>query len=195
MQVRARSAPDHRQGLRRNREIAADLLPSAACGKRKTPLNLGHLPLTCAARPHRLRPAGFSATASRLSRRLRGAHENGHRYHQAVQARRGARGAHRVGIHGMTVSEVKGYGRQKGHTEIYRGAEYAVNFLPKVRLEVAVASDRSTRSSKRSRQRPKPDRSATARSSSCRSNRPCASAPARPTSTHCRPIGTPGGLT
>ena len=47
----------------------------------------------------------------------------------------------RIGIHGMTVSEVKGYGRQKGHMEIYRGAEYAVNFLPKVRIEVAVASE------------------------------------------------------
>ncbi|MGH6727718.1 MAG: P-II family nitrogen regulator [Pseudolabrys sp.] len=47
----------------------------------------------------------------------------------------------RVGVHGMTVCEVKGYGRQKGHMEIYRGAEYAVNFLPKLRIEVAVASD------------------------------------------------------
>ena len=47
----------------------------------------------------------------------------------------------RIGIHGMTVTEVKGYGRQKGHTEIYRGAEYAINFLPKVRIEVAVASE------------------------------------------------------
>jgi nitrogen regulatory protein P-II 2 len=47
----------------------------------------------------------------------------------------------RIGIHGMTVTEVKGYGRQKGHMEIYRGAEYAVNFLPKVRIEVAVASE------------------------------------------------------
>jgi nitrogen regulatory protein P-II 2 len=47
----------------------------------------------------------------------------------------------RIGIHGMTVTEVKGYGRQKGHMEIYRGAEYAVNFLPKVRVEVAVASE------------------------------------------------------
>jgi nitrogen regulatory protein P-II 2 len=47
-----------------------------------------------------------------------------------------------VGVHGMTASEVKGYGRQKGHTEIYRGAEYAVNFLPKIRIEVAVPSDR-----------------------------------------------------
>jgi nitrogen regulatory protein P-II 2 len=45
-----------------------------------------------------------------------------------------------VGVHGMTVTEVKGYGRQKGHTEIYRGAEYAVNFLPKLRLEVGVDS-------------------------------------------------------
>jgi nitrogen regulatory protein P-II 2 len=43
----------------------------------------------------------------------------------------------------MTVTEVKGYGRQKGHTEIYRGAEYAVNFLPKLRLEIGVASDRA----------------------------------------------------
>jgi nitrogen regulatory protein P-II 2 len=46
-----------------------------------------------------------------------------------------------LGVHGMTVSEVKGYGRQRGHTEIYRGAEYAVSFLPKVKIEVAVASD------------------------------------------------------
>jgi len=48
-----------------------------------------------------------------------------------------------LGISGMTASEVKGYGRQKGHTEIYRGAEYAVNFLPKVKIEVAVPSDRT----------------------------------------------------
>jgi len=43
-----------------------------------------------------------------------------------------------IGIHGMTVSEVKGFGRQKGHTELYRGAEYVVEFLPKVKLEIAV---------------------------------------------------------
>jgi nitrogen regulatory protein P-II 2 len=49
----------------------------------------------------------------------------------------------RLGISGMTVTEVKGYGRQKGHTEIYRGAEYVVNFLPKIRLEVAVPADRA----------------------------------------------------
>ena len=46
-----------------------------------------------------------------------------------------------VGIQGLTVTEVKGYGRQKGHTEIYRGAEYAVSFLPKLKIEVAVTSD------------------------------------------------------
>jgi nitrogen regulatory protein P-II 2 len=45
-----------------------------------------------------------------------------------------------VGVEGMTITEVKGYGRQKGHTEIYRGAESAVNFLPKIRIEVAVAT-------------------------------------------------------
>ncbi|MCB1451047.1 MAG: P-II family nitrogen regulator [Nitratireductor sp.] len=46
-----------------------------------------------------------------------------------------------IGIQGLTVTEVKGYGRQKGHTEIYRGTEYAVSFLPKLKIEVAVASD------------------------------------------------------
>ena len=47
-----------------------------------------------------------------------------------------------VGIEGMTVSEVKGFGRQKGHTEIYRGSEYTVDFLPKVKFEIVVAADR-----------------------------------------------------
>jgi nitrogen regulatory protein P-II 2 len=46
-----------------------------------------------------------------------------------------------LGVQGMTVTEVKGYGRQKGHTEIYRGAEYAVSFLPKLKIEVAVKSE------------------------------------------------------
>ena len=46
-----------------------------------------------------------------------------------------------IGVQGLTVTEVKGYGRQKGHTEIYRGAEYAVNFLPKLKIEVAVPGD------------------------------------------------------
>ena len=46
-----------------------------------------------------------------------------------------------IGIEGMTVTEVKGFGRQKGHTEIYRGSEYTVDFLPKVKLEIAVSDD------------------------------------------------------
>ncbi|MGH6742422.1 MAG: P-II family nitrogen regulator [Bradyrhizobium sp.] len=46
----------------------------------------------------------------------------------------------KLGVNGMTVTEVKGFGRQKGHTEVYRGAEYTVNLLPKVKIEVAVAS-------------------------------------------------------
>ncbi|MCB0220101.1 MAG: P-II family nitrogen regulator [Chrysiogenetes bacterium] len=49
-----------------------------------------------------------------------------------------------IGVMGMTVSEVKGFGRQKGHTELYRGAEYVVDFLPKIKLEVVVDDDKST---------------------------------------------------
>jgi nitrogen regulatory protein P-II 2 len=47
-----------------------------------------------------------------------------------------------IGVQGLTVTEVKGFGRQKGHTELYRGAEYVVDFLPKIKLEVAVSDDR-----------------------------------------------------
>lgn len=50
-----------------------------------------------------------------------------------------------IGVEGMTVSEVKGFGRQKGHTEIYRGSEYTVDFLPKVKLELVVSDDRAQR--------------------------------------------------
>ena len=46
-----------------------------------------------------------------------------------------------IGVHGITVTEVKGFGRQRGHTELYRGAEYVVDFLPKVKLEIAVADE------------------------------------------------------
>jgi nitrogen regulatory protein P-II 1/nitrogen regulatory protein P-II 2 len=49
---------------------------------------------------------------------------------------------HDIDVHGMTVTEAKGFGRQKGHTEIYRGAEYAIEFLPKVRLEIGVPDDK-----------------------------------------------------
>jgi len=51
-----------------------------------------------------------------------------------------------IGINGLTVTEVKGFGRQKGHTELYRGAEYAVDFLPKVKIEVVLADDLVERS-------------------------------------------------
>jgi nitrogen regulatory protein PII len=46
-----------------------------------------------------------------------------------------------IGVHGITVTEIKGFGRQRGHTELYRGAEYVVDFLPKVKLEIAVSED------------------------------------------------------
>ena len=48
-----------------------------------------------------------------------------------------------IGIQGMTISEVKGYGRQKGHKEIYRGAEYVVDFIPKIKIEIVVEADRT----------------------------------------------------
>lgn len=48
-----------------------------------------------------------------------------------------------IGVEGMTVSEVKGFGRQKGHSEVYRGTEYQVEFMPKIKIEIAVADDRS----------------------------------------------------
>src|SRR6476661_1120921 len=50
-----------------------------------------------------------------------------------------------IGVHGMTVTEVKGYGRKKGHMEIYSGAEYSVQFLPKLKIEVAIPADLTTR--------------------------------------------------
>jgi nitrogen regulatory protein PII len=68
-----------------------------------------------------------------------------------------------IGVHGMTVSEVKGYGRQRGHTEIYRGAEYAVSFLPKLKIEVRSTVILSSRPSTPSPRPPGPARSATAR--------------------------------
>ncbi len=82
-----------------------------------------------------------------------------------------------VGVSGLTVTEVKGFGRQKGHTELYRGAEYVVDFLPKVKVEIVVKDadverciDAVVRAAK------------TARSSSPQWNRWCASARAKPTS-------------
>ncbi len=86
-----------------------------------------------------------------------------------------------IGVTGLTVTEVKGFGRQKGHTELYRGAEYVVDFLPKVKIEIVVADAIWSRRSKPSSRPRVPARSATARFSSPRSSRWCASAPARPT--------------
>ena len=85
-----------------------------------------------------------------------------------------------IGVHGMTVTEVKGYGRQKGHTEIYRGTEYAVSFLPKLKIEVAVAANQLDKVIDAISAPPRPGRSATARFSCSRSSRRSASAPARP---------------
>ena len=71
-----------------------------------------------------------------------------------------------LGVQGMTATEVRGFGRQKGHTEIYRGAEYAVSFLPKIKLEIAVNDDRGGQGDRDDPARPPiPARSATARSS------------------------------
>ena len=92
----------------------------------------------------------------------------------------------RIGVHGMTVCEVKGYGRQKGHMEIYRGAEYAVNFLPKLRLEVAVASEQLDQVMDQFAAAAKTGRIGDERISSRRSSTQCASALARPASTRFR---------
>ena len=71
-----------------------------------------------------------------------------------------------IGIEGMTVSEVKGFGRQKGHTEIYRGSEYTVDFLPKIKVEIVVADAAGERRPRPSSRPRRPARSATARCSS-----------------------------
>ena len=91
-----------------------------------------------------------------------------------------------VGVQGITVTEVKGFGRQKGHTELYRGAEYVVDFLPKVKLEVAVVDDQLERVIEAISNRRAPARSATARSSSARWNKSSASAPASWITTPCK---------
>jgi hypothetical protein len=93
-----------------------------------------------------------------------------------------------VGVSGLTVTEVKGFGRQKGHTELYRGAEYVVDFLPKIKVEAAVASDEARRRARSDPARPRaPARSATARSSSPPWSRSSASAPARSARTRSDP--------
>jgi nitrogen regulatory protein PII len=64
---------------------------------------------------------------------------------QALKRGAGRVALSEVGVTGITVTEVKGFGRQKGHTELYRGAEYVVDFLPKIKLEVAVTADQLER--------------------------------------------------
>jgi len=84
-----------------------------------------------------------------------------------------------IGLQGMTVVEAKGFGRQKGHTELYRGAEYVVDFLPKLKIEVVVADDQVEGASTPSKRPPRPARSATARSLFSMSKTWCASALAK----------------
>ena len=83
-----------------------------------------------------------------------------------------------IGVHGMTVTEVKGYGRQKGHTEIYRGAEYVVNFLPKLRIEIAVASEHR-RQGGAGHHLGRAHRADRRRQDLCHADRPCAAHPHR----------------
>lgn len=84
-----------------------------------------------------------------------------------------------LGVNGLTVTEVKGFGRQKGHTELYRGAEYVVDFLPKVKIEAAVPDDLLEQCLEAIQRVPAPARSVTARSSSLTLNRPFASVPVK----------------
>ena len=88
-----------------------------------------------------------------------------------------------VGLQGITVTEAKGFGRQKGHTELYRGAEYVVDFLPKVKVEIVLGDDMVERPSTRSAGLRRQVASATARFSCPTSRRRSASAPARAAST------------
>ena len=74
-----------------------------------------------------------------------------------------------LGVQGMTLSESQGFGRQRGHTEVYRGAEYEIDFVPKLRVEVLVDDSQADAVSRRDRRwRPRPGRSATGRSGSSR---------------------------
>lgn len=95
-------------------------------------------------------------------------------------------GLEQAGILGMTVSEVQGYGRQKGHTEVYRGAEYSVDFVPKVRVEVVVDDAAVDKVVDVIVEAAVPARSVTARCGSRRSNRSCVSAPASAAATLCK---------
>jgi nitrogen regulatory protein P-II 1 len=88
-----------------------------------------------------------------------------------------------IGVRGMMVTEIKGFGSQSGHTEIYRGAEYAVNFVPKVKLEIVVADGMADQVVETISRPPRPTRSATAKSSFSTWPALCACARAKPTTT------------
>ena len=88
-----------------------------------------------------------------------------------------------IGVRGMMVTEIKGFGSQSGHTEIYRGAEYAVNFVPKVKLEIVVARTWPIRSSRPSRRPRKTGKIGDGKIFVLDVRRPCACAPAKPTRT------------
>ncbi len=92
-----------------------------------------------------------------------------------------------IGVQGITVTEVKGFGRQKGHTELYRGAEYVVDFLPKVKIDVAIDDKDLDRVIEAITRPPTPARSVTARFLWSIWNRPFASVPARPIQTLFKP--------
>ena len=93
-----------------------------------------------------------------------------------------------AGVQGMTVTEVKGFGRQRGHTELYRGAEYSVEFVPKTKIEVAVPDALVEQVVEAIIRRRAPARSATARFSCSISIRRCASVPARPAMRRCKGV-------
>jgi hypothetical protein len=97
-----------------------------------------------------------------------------------------------IGIAGMTVTEVRGYGRQKGHTEIYRGAEYTISFMPKLKIEVGLADDRVDDASAQSPAPPAPARSAMARSSCWTCSRRCGCARAKRATLRYSSMSRPG---
>ena len=90
-----------------------------------------------------------------------------------------------IGVQGMTVTEVKGFGRQKGHKETYRGQEYTIEFVPKVKIEVAVQDGQVPECWKQSRERPRPEASETARSSCVNCTPRSVSGPVKPEKPHC----------
>ena len=92
-----------------------------------------------------------------------------------------------IGVQGITVTEVKGFGRQKGHTELYRGAEYVVDFLPKVKIEAAIDSALLIASLRPSKALRAPEKSATAKCSCTTWSRSCVFVPAKPAKTLCKP--------